>query len=278
MLCWKFFTFGNIYVQRPLFSTSKFLCFNDLTFLVIQKQEISSSSIAVRRPSVNPDTCQSRRITYVSTNMHSTRALQPVHQNGMQPSLKFHIPPVPFLLHVSATTRFEDMWSVQWINLAMCTCCTKRRMPVPLQDIIRRESLRDHSLGHRPLWPLTFQLRQQYAERQCWDSSSPQYVGHRDLCVALFSSSSCVVEKQWCHSAVQPCCRSLKASPFDFDWNALSSVLWRWPRSVCGFPARTGRWHQSFSGYWCTMKSIILKYSLHFCFFLHGHTWLVGDS
>lgn len=210
--------------------------------------------------------------------MHSTRALQPVHQNGMQPSLKFHIPPVPFLLHVSATTRFEDMWSVQWIDLAMCACCTKRRMPVPLQDIIRRESLRDHSLGHRPLWPLTFQLRQQYAERQCWDSSSPQYVGHRDLCVALFSSSSCVVEKQWCHSAVQPWCRSLKASPFDFDWNALSSVLWRWPRSVCGFPARTGRWHQSFSGYWCTMKSIILKYSLHFCFFLHGHTWLVGDS
>ena len=48
----------------------------------------------------------------MSTNKHNIQALQPAHQNGMQPSLKFHIPPVPFLLHLGATTRLDDYYGV----------------------------------------------------------------------------------------------------------------------------------------------------------------------
>lgn len=99
-------------------------------------------------------------------------------------------------------------------------------------------TLQNCSLVHISLWPLTFQLGQRFSEGQCWDCSFtilpalPQHVGHCLFCVALFSPPSCVAEKQWCHSAVRPCCHSVKAAPFDFDWTALSFVLWRWPKWV----------------------------------------------
>lgn len=102
--------------------------------------------------------------------------------------------------------------------------------------------------------PLTFKFGQQYTEGQCWDFCTPpivlaslQYVGHSVFCVALFSPPSLVIEKQWHHSAVQPCWHSVAAPPFDFDWTALSFVPWRWPSSVCGLPARRERWFPLFS-------------------------------
>lgn len=53
---------------------------------------------------------------------------------------------------------------------------------------------------------------------------SLQLVGICGLWVALFSPPTCMVEKQWCHSAVSPC-YFVQAPPFDFERSVRSCIL-----------------------------------------------------
>lgn len=78
-------------------------------------------------------------------------------------------------------------------------------------------------------WPLTFKLGWHHAagvtlKLLCLDS--PPTHPHRSmcsLCISLFSPSLLVVEEEWRHPAVRPCCHSVQAPPF-WLW-LLQSVL-----------------------------------------------------
>lgn len=73
------------------------------------------------------------------------------------------------------------------------------------------------------LWPLPSKFRQQHSQRSA-ERLSLQLVGFCGLWVALFSPPTCMVEKQWCHSAGSPC-YSVQAPPFDFERTVRSCIL-----------------------------------------------------